>query len=86
MKGVILSYRRGRHTQNPRQMIIKIEGVDNKEKAMEFIGKKVVWRSKSGKEIYGKIISPHGNKGKLRVRFERGLPGQAIGKDVEIVQ
>ena len=28
MKGIIVNYRRGRHTQNPRQMIIKIEGID----------------------------------------------------------
>lgn len=81
----MLSYRRGRHTQNPKQAIIRIEGVEKKEDAMNFIGKKVIWRSKGGKEIVGVITAPHGSKGKVRARFERGLPGQAIGTEVEII-
>ncbi|MCD6404112.1 MAG: 50S ribosomal protein L35ae [Nanoarchaeota archaeon] len=84
MKALILSYRRGRHTQNTRQMLIKVEGLDV-EGASKLIGKEVVWRSKGGKEIKGKISSLHGRKGVLRVIFERGLPGQAIGTEVEIL-
>jgi len=30
------------------------------------------------------VRSPHGNKGALRVLFERGMPGQAIGTKVEL--
>jgi len=84
MKGIIVNYRRGRHTQNPRQMIIKIEGIDERKKAEKLVGKEVIWKSPSGKEIKGKIVAPHGNKGAVRARFEKGLPGQAIGMEVEI--
>ncbi|HDO42134.1 MAG TPA: 50S ribosomal protein L35ae, partial [Candidatus Bathyarchaeota archaeon] len=35
--------------------------------------------------IVGTIVSPHGNKGLVRARFRRGLPGQALGTTVKIV-
>ncbi len=85
MKGVIVNYRRGRHTFNPYQMIVKIEGIKNREDAEKLIGKIVVWKTPSGKEIKGKITAPHGNKGAVRVRFEKGMPGQAIGAEVEVI-
>ena len=85
MKGVIVNYRRGRHTQNPYQMIIKVEGIETKEKAEKLIGRTVVWKTPGGREIKGKITKTHGNKGALRVRFERGMPGQAIGSEIEIL-
>ncbi len=84
MKGIIVNYRRGRHTQNPRQMIIKVEGVESREEAEKLIGKEVIFKTPSGKEIKGKITAPHGNKGAVRARFERGLPGQALGKEVTV--
>ena len=84
MKGVIVNYRRGRHTQNPYQMIVKVEGVDSKEDAEKLVGKEVVWRTPAGREIKGKVTATHGNKGALRVRFEKGMPGQAIGSEVEV--
>jgi len=85
MKGVIVNYRRGRHTQNPKQMIVKIEGINAREDAKKLVGKEVVWKTPGGKEIRGKIIAPHGNKGAVRVKFEKGLPGQALGKEVDIL-
>ena len=33
MEGLIINYRRGRHTQKPNQMIIKINGVDSIKEA-----------------------------------------------------
>ena len=84
MKGVIVNYRRGRHTQNPYQMIVKVEGVDSKEDAEKLVGKEVVWKTPAGREIKGKVTATHGNKGALRVRFEKGMPGQAIGSEVEV--
>ena len=84
MKGIVMNYRRGRHTQNPHQMIIKVEGINSREEAEKLVGKEVVWKSPSGKELRGKITAPHGNKGAVRARFEKGLPGQAIGTEVEI--
>jgi large subunit ribosomal protein L35Ae len=82
MKGKIVNYRQGRHTQNPYQMIVKFEGIVTKEQADELAGKKVVWKTPAGHEIAGKVTGSHGNKGVVRVRFEKGMPGQAIGTEV----
>lgn len=65
-------------------MIIQVEDVDSKEKAKEMIGKTVIWTSPAKKELKGKITNPHGNKGVMRVLFETGMPGQAIGTEVTI--
>ena len=85
MQGTILSYRRGRHTQNVNQMLIELEDVDSREKAKKLLGKKLVWKSPAGKEIKGEIIALHGNKGVVRAKFERNLPGQAITTKVQVV-
>ncbi len=80
MKAKIVSYRRGRHTQYNNQMIIETEKTD---KIDDLIGKKVVYKTKNG-IIEGKITGKHGNKNRLRVLFEKGMPGQSLGKEVEI--
>lgn len=85
MQGTILSYRRGRHTQNVNQVLVELEGLDSREKANELIGKKLVWKTPSGKEINGEIIAVHGNKGVVRAKFERNLPGQSFGTKVELI-
>ena len=85
-KGTVVQFRRGRKTFTPKHFLIEIEGVDNREKASKYAGKLVTWKStgKEPKMINGKIASAHGNNGVLRAIFERGLPGQAIGTEVEI--
>lgn len=85
MKATILSYRRGRHTQNVNQMLVEIDAVDSREKAEKLLGKRLVWKSPSGKEIKGEIIGVHGNRGVVRAKFEKNLPGQAMGTKVEVV-
>lgn len=64
--------------------MIEVLGVNKKEKAKEFLGKKVSWKSPAGKIIEGYVSSTHGSKGHVRVVFEKGLPGQAINDEVEI--
>ena len=86
MKAMLLNYRRGRHTQTTNQLLLGVEGCETKAMASRFIGKRVVWRSPSGKEIFGRITQPHGNRGVLRARFSRGLPGDALGGKAEIVE
>ncbi len=60
-------------------------GMKNREEAKKMSGKEVVWKSSAGKEIKGKISNAHGNKGLVRAIFEKGLPGQAITTDVEVL-
>ena len=80
MNAVIVNFRRGLHRQNTTQAVIKVEGT----KPEEVLKKTVTWKSPSGKEIKGIITATHGNKDCVRAKFERGLPGQAIGTKVII--
>jgi large subunit ribosomal protein L35Ae len=86
MEAIVVNYRRGRKTQTVNQMIIVMAGVDTKEAATALIGKTVVYTciGKSVKTISGKITFAHGSKGAVRVLFETGMPGQAIGAKVEV--
>jgi large subunit ribosomal protein L35Ae len=86
MEGLILNFRRNRHSTYPNHMIISVEGVDNREKAEKLVGKKISWLSpgKEKKEIKGEIRAAHGNSGALRVIFEKGMPGQSIGYKIKI--
>lgn len=83
-KGKVIQFRMGRHTYKPRHFLIEIPEINTREKASEFSGKEVLWKSSSGKIIKGKIADAHGNKGLVRAIFEKGLPGQALTTEVEI--
>jgi len=86
MKGTVIQFRRGRKTQKDRHFLIEIPNTKKREEASKLVGKTVTWTStgKNPKKIQGKISSAHGNKGVVRAIFEKGLPGQAIGTEVEI--
>jgi len=84
MQGIIGSFRRGKRTYTPRQFIIIVEKIKTRKDAEKLVGKAVEWKSPAGKIIKGIIASAHGNKGAIRARFEKGLPGQALAQSVEI--
>ncbi|MBD3259101.1 50S ribosomal protein L35ae [Candidatus Woesearchaeota archaeon] len=84
MKAKIANFRRGRHVQKTNQMVLYADQVNNKESAQKLVGKAVVFKTQTGREIKGKVTNIHGNKGAVRALFEKGMPGQAIGRDVEI--
>jgi len=84
MNGTISNFRGSRHTQKGNQMIVLPEGVDSREKAEKLAGKTVTWASPAKKEIKGKITGAHGNKGAVKVLFEKGMPGQSIANKVKI--
>jgi len=86
MKAVIMNYRGSHHTQDNKRMILQPENSETKESAEKLVGKKVIWTSPSGKKIEGMITKAHGNSGAVLARFdEKGLPGQALGTQIEIV-
>jgi large subunit ribosomal protein L35Ae len=86
MKGTIVNYRRGRRTMKGDQVILEFEGFDDRKKASSLLGKQVLWRTSANREIHGKILRQHGNSGAVRAKFNRGLPGQAIGTKVEVIE
>ena len=83
MKGVIVNFR-GKSRKNFSQIIVKVESSGNKESAGKLLDKVVTWKTSTGKEIKGKVIGVHGNSGAVRVKFDRGLPGQSLGTNVEV--
>lgn len=84
MEGTIVNFRGGRHTQKNNHMIIQIDSINSIEKAKELIKKQVIWKTPKGNEIKGVISNAHGNKGAVRAIFEKGMPGQSVGKKVEV--
>jgi large subunit ribosomal protein L35Ae len=84
MKGRLINYRRGVHTEYTNQYVVEVDGVEDRSSADGIVGKRVVWKTSTGKEIVGSISKSHGNSGAVLARFDKGLPGQAIGTEVEI--
>ena len=78
---LVLSNYRGHPQHRDKQMIVAVEDGD----PQKLIGKKVLWTSKTGKKFVGSITQNHG-KHSLRVRFSQGLPGQALGTEVQLVK
>lgn len=84
IEGVIVNYRVGPKTQKSRECIIQFRHVGSASEAGRLIGRKVAWKMEENK-IIGKVVALHGRKGLVRVRFRKGLPGQALGTTVELV-
>lgn len=84
MEATIASFRGSRRKRSHNHMIIKIEGIETREKAQGLVGKKVTWTSPGKKELKGTIRSAHGNKGAVRAIFETGMPGQCLGTETKI--
>ncbi len=84
MQACIVNFRGGRHTKYDNQMIVKVEKVDTRKAAEKLLNKQLLWLTPAGREIKGKIVNLHGNKGAVRVHFEKGMPGQAVGTQVKV--
>jgi large subunit ribosomal protein L35Ae len=81
-EGVIVNYRIGRKTQRSKECLIRPLGLDPRAVG-GLIGWKVSWPAEEPR-IKGRVLSLHGRRGVLRVRFEKGIPGQALGSKVRI--
>lgn len=64
-------------------MIVQVPEISSKDAAKTLVGKKVTYNT-GKKDMSGIVAAPHGNSGALRVRFETGMPGQAIGQKVKL--
>ncbi len=84
MEGVLKNFRMGRHHQTDNQMVLVLADVKKKDQATKLVGKSVTWTTPGDKAIKGKITAPHGNSGAVRVLFEKGMPGQSVGKKVKV--
>ncbi len=87
MEGIISNYKRGRHTVHQKHCIVVFSRINTRKEANKLIGRKVVWKSSTGKELKGTVTRAHGNHGAVRAHFKKaGVPGQALGKKVIIVK
>ncbi|MFW9768042.1 MAG: 50S ribosomal protein L35ae [Candidatus Thorarchaeota archaeon] len=84
-KGVVTSYRRGKHLQHPNQVILLFDGIKTRAEAAALVSRKVVWTSPEEREFLGKVLGVHGNSGAVRAKFRTNLPGQAVGTPVVLM-
>ena len=84
MQAIISNFKRSRHKPSPNQVILVVEGVTSKDQASKFVGKKLTYKTSSGKEIKGEVRASHGNSGALRALFETGMPGQCLGTKLKL--
>lgn len=86
MVGIVSHFRGSFRRKKGNHLIVIVPGVDSREKAQSYVGKAAVWTApgKGKTQIKGKVSAPHGNKGAVRVIFERGLPGQSLGQEIKI--
>lgn len=85
MEGIISNFRSAKHAKKDYQMIVHVAGVASREAALKLIKKQVEWQTPGNKVIKGTVTNLHGNKGAVRVQFERGMPGQSIGTKVKVI-
>jgi len=85
MRALFVNYQGGQCTQQNKYALVKVEGVDDRNKAAIYIGRKIVWNSPNDNRLIGKIVGIHGRKGTLKARFRKGLPGEALGTELIIL-
>ena len=88
VKAVFCGFRRNKVWTNNNQVILKLEGLNDKKEAHYYLGKRVVYiyKSKLGfKTIWGRIRSHHGNNGLVLAKFLHNLPPRAIGAQLRVM-
>jgi large subunit ribosomal protein L35Ae len=96
--GTFLMHRRSKRHQHHHTALVSIEGVQTKEGARWYMGKRVayVYRGQTKKRLrcgkmstlrvtWGRVMRPHGSVGVVRVRFSSDLPPAAYGKPVKVM-
>jgi large subunit ribosomal protein L35Ae len=82
--GRITNYRIGPKAQASKECLIEFPGIDSEGQAGKLVGQKVTWNNGASK-LVGKIKATHGRNGIVCARFVHGVPGQAIGTTVELL-
>ena len=66
------------------ECLIQFTGALSPAQSGQLIGQKVLWKGEKKKHM-GKIVGFHGKNGAVRVKFKKGVPGQALGTMVELI-
>jgi len=84
VKGVLMNYQRGSVRQRNQYGLIQLQGVSSISTAASYIGRSVILHFNERTQNQGRIVSVHGKKGVLRVRFRRRLAPEALAKEVVV--
>ena len=84
VKGVLMNYQRGSVRQRNQYGLIQLQGVFSISTAASYIGRSVILHFNERTKNHGRIVSVHGKKGVLRVRFRRKLAPEALAKEVVV--
>jgi len=82
--GRIMNYRIGIRTQMSSECLVQFTEVVSPAQSGQILGQKVLWKGEK-KKFIGKIVGFHGKNGAVRVKFKKGVPGQALGTIVELI-
>eukprot|EP00746_Dinoflagellata_sp_MGD_P004545 gnl/MRDRNA2_/MRDRNA2_108803_c0_seq1.p1 gnl/MRDRNA2_/MRDRNA2_108803_c0~~gnl/MRDRNA2_/MRDRNA2_108803_c0_seq1.p1 ORF type:complete len:297 (-),score=69.94 gnl/MRDRNA2_/MRDRNA2_108803_c0_seq1:21-911(-) len=92
--GVFMGFKRSKVNQYANFALLRVNGVNTREEANWYLGKKVVFpymakkKLKHGslkRRIWGKIVKTHGHRGVVRAKFKKNLPPSGMAKPVHIM-
>jgi large subunit ribosomal protein L35Ae len=82
--GTIVNYRIGIRTQMSKWCLIRIMGENTVSNVGLLVGRKMILKFGENSFV-GRIMDLHGKKGVVKVKFQKGMPGQALGAKVELL-
>lgn len=68
-------FKQSSRSKKRRDYVLDFPGVNDREIASRLVGKKVEYRDNVVR-IVGRIVNTHGDRGRLRARFAKTLPGK----------
>jgi large subunit ribosomal protein L35Ae len=68
----------------PKWCLVQIKDAHSSSEVGRLVGRKVVVKYEENKFV-GRILGVHGRNGVVKVKFKRGLPGNAIGATAELI-
>lgn len=86
MKGVIIGFRRGPGGVYPEVALVRVLGASGRSDVEKLVGFKVLAKDNHGNVYEGRVVRTHGNGNVVRVRFKPNVPGQMIGRVVDILK